>query len=187
VGVVLAGGASRRMGCPKAALRHPSGRTLLAEAVHRLRPWTRLQVVAGRPPGVVTGGALPVVSDPPGLRGPLAGIARAAQVFPAAYYLILAVDLPWARPERLVAAARRQPGRAAVARLPGGQWQPLAGLYPARRARAAMPALRQSGRRVMPWALAEAPLAVDGPWWVNINTPEEAAACLAGAAAGEWS
>lgn len=173
------------MGRAKGGLPHPAGRSLLMEGLRRLRPWTRVQVVAGCPPGERLPAAVPCVSDPPGLRGPLAGLARVAGAFPASYYLVLAVDMPWARPERLVAAARRFPGRAVIGRTPEGSWQPLAGLYPAARVRQALPELRRRGRRVMPWALAADPVPVTGPWWANVNTPEEARRHLGPAAVGE--
>jgi molybdopterin-guanine dinucleotide biosynthesis protein A len=173
------------MGRPKGRLRHPSGRTLLGEAVHRLRPWTRIQVVAGRGGGETAPAALPRLADPPGLHGPLAGIARVAGAFPAAYYLVLAVDLPRARPGRLMSVGRRFPGRAVIGQGPEGGWQPLAGLYPAAQARQALWTLRHRGRRVMPWALAGRPVPVRGPWWVNVNSPEEARIHLGPDAVGE--
>lgn len=180
MGVVLDGGASRRMGRPKADLSDASGRTLLTLALNRLRPWARVRVVAGRGGGQGPPPGIPWLSDPPGLHGPLAGVAAAVQGFPADYYLVLAVDLPRARPGLLVAAGRRHPGRAAVGRTRGGQWQPLAGLYPAVHARHALTLLRRGERRAVVWARSgpRPPVAVPGPWWVNVNTPEEAAHLL---------
>ena len=176
VGVVLAGGASRRMGRPKGRLLHPSGRSYLAEALHRLRPWTRVQVVAGHGPGEQVPAHVPWLRDPPGLNGPLAGIAAAVRAFPADYYLILAVDIPGARPERLVRWARRYPGRAVVGADPAGHLQPLAGCYPAAHVRQVWQRLRRGRRRARGWALAgsRAPLRLRGAAWRNLNTPLEA-------------
>lgn len=179
MGVVLAGGASRRMGRPKGGLRHPAGRrTLLGQALHRLHPLTAVRVVAGRGAGEQVPAAIPWLRDPPGLHGPLAGVAAAVAAFPADFYLILAVDMPRARPELLVREARRRPGRTVIGRDPDGAWQPLAGLYPARHARYALTLLRRGERRATVWAGAGAPAAVRGPWWVNVNRPEEAASLL---------
>ena len=164
------------MGRPKADLIGPDGRPLLSGALNRLHPWARVRVVAGQGPGKGPPPWVPWLRDPPGMHGPLAGIAAAVRRFPAEYYLILAVDLPWARPELLVAAGRRYPHRATVGRSPSGDWQPLAGLYPAAHARSALTLLRRGERRAGVWARSgpRPPIAVPGPWWVNVNTPEEA-------------
>jgi molybdopterin-guanine dinucleotide biosynthesis protein A len=170
------------MGRPKGQLAHPEGGTLIAAALRRLTPWVRLRVVAGRGPGEAVPAALPWLADPPGLHGPLAGVAAAVRDFPAAYYLVLAVDMPAARPDRLVSAARRHPGHAAIGQGPDGAWQPLAGLYPAEHARRAMTLLRRGERRATVWADSgpRPPVPVRGPWWANINTPAEADRFLAG-------
>ena len=57
-----------------------------------------------------------------------------------------------------------------------GDWQPLAGIYPAAHARSALTLLRRGERRAGVWACSgpRSPIAVPGPWWVNVNTPEEA-------------
>jgi len=171
------------MGRAKGGLAHPAGGTLLTAALARLRPWAAVRVVAGRGAGEAAPAGIPWLRDPPGLGGPLAGVAAAVRAFPADYYLVLALDLPRARPDLLVAAARRHPGRAVVGCTPEGRWQPLAGLYPAAHARRALDLLRRGERRATLWAAAGPwpPLALRGPWWVNINTPEEAARYLGGA------
>ncbi|MEF8792746.1 molybdenum cofactor guanylyltransferase [Thiohalorhabdus sp.] len=178
--MVLGGGGSRRMGRPKADLIDATGRPLMATALHRLWPWARVRVVAGQGPGQRPPPWVPWLRDPPGLCGPLAGVAAAVQAFPADYYLVLALDLPRARPDLLVDAGRRHPDRAVVGRTAEGAWQPLAGLYPAEHARGALRLLRRGQRRAISWALSgpRVPFAVPGPWWVNVNTPEEAARLL---------
>jgi molybdopterin-guanine dinucleotide biosynthesis protein A len=165
------------MGADKAGLPHPEGGTWLGRAVRVLRPWCRLTTVAGpwTPAGV------PRLADAPEGAGPLAGIAAAARAYPAArYLLVLAVDLPWAEPGRLVAAARRRPGRAVVGVAGGPNQrsvvQPLAGIYPAGHGRRAAQLLARGEARAMRWLQA-------GPWspvpaphypWHNANTPQEA-------------
>lgn len=154
---------------------------MLLSALHRLQPWVGVRVVAGRGSGRRPPPAIPWLRDPPGLRGPLAGLAAVVRAFPADYYLVLAVDMPWARPGSLVRTARRYPGRAVIGQTPDGAWQPLAGLYPAEHVRRALTLLRRGERRASVWARSGAlpPVRVPGPWWGNVNTPEEAA-CLLG-------
>jgi molybdopterin-guanine dinucleotide biosynthesis protein A len=170
------------MGTAKGGLAHPDGGTLLSVALHRLRPWARVRVVAGRGTGEQAPAGIPWLRDPPGLRGPLAGVAAAARAFPADYYLLLAVDMPAARPELLVAAARRRPGRTVIGQTPDGRWQPLAGVYPAAHVRRAWRLLRRGERRATVWAAEppRPPVGVRGPWWLNVNTPAEAAHHLPG-------
>lgn len=174
MGVVLAGGGSRRMGADKAALPHPDGGSWLDRARSALRPWCRLVAVAG--PWVPSG--VPRLVDAPEGAGPLAGVAAAARAYPAAgHLLVLAVDLPRAAPGRLVAAAQRRPGVAVVGHSQGRP-QPLAGCYPAAHARWAAYLLGRGEARARRWL-------ADGPWcsvpgpsspWHNANTPQEARA-----------
>jgi molybdopterin-guanine dinucleotide biosynthesis protein A len=90
VGVVLAGGASRRMGRDKAALEI-AGETLAASAARRLRAVCPRVAVADGGRGLVPG--LPSMPDGPG-DGPVAGILGAARDLPGHPLLVLACDLP---------------------------------------------------------------------------------------------
>jgi molybdopterin-guanine dinucleotide biosynthesis protein A len=90
VGVVLAGGASRRMGRDKALL-DLGGETLAAGAARRLAAVCTDVVVADRGRGAVSG--LPSLADGPG-RGPAAGLLGAADAWPGRPLLALACDLP---------------------------------------------------------------------------------------------
>lgn len=97
MGIVLAAGAGRRMGAPKASLRHPDGRTFATATAELL-------LAAGCSPVLVTlgtGQELPrgvvVVDVPDSSRGPGAGLARALRhplVEQADTVLITLVDLP---------------------------------------------------------------------------------------------
>jgi molybdopterin-guanine dinucleotide biosynthesis protein A len=98
VGVVLAGGASRRMGSDKALLT-VGGETLAARAAHRLLAVCSHVVVADGGRGLLPG--LPSVPDGPG-GGPAAGILGAAHACPGRPLLALACDLP-AVPSELLA------------------------------------------------------------------------------------
>jgi molybdopterin-guanine dinucleotide biosynthesis protein A len=90
VGVVLAGGASRRMGSDKALLT-VDGETLAARAARRLLAVCPHVVVADGGRGLLP--ALPSVPDGPGA-GPAAGILGAARACPGQPLLVLACDLP---------------------------------------------------------------------------------------------
>jgi molybdopterin-guanine dinucleotide biosynthesis protein A len=90
VGVVLAGGASRRMGRDKAALA-VDGETLAARAARRLLVVCPRVAIADGGRGLVPG--LPCLPDAPGA-GPAAGILGAAREWPGHPLLVLACDLP---------------------------------------------------------------------------------------------
>jgi molybdopterin-guanine dinucleotide biosynthesis protein A len=99
VGLVLAGGASRRMGRDKASLVL-GGETLAAAAARRLAAVCAEVAVADRGRATVPG--LPSIEDGPG-RGPAAGLLGAARRWPGRPLLALACDLP-AVPVPLLAA-----------------------------------------------------------------------------------
>ncbi len=90
MGIVLAGGRSRRLGLDKALVRF-GGETLVDRAVRRLRTCCDEVAVADRGRGLATTGeSLP---DGPGA-GPAAGILGAAARYPKRDLLVLACDLP---------------------------------------------------------------------------------------------
>jgi molybdenum cofactor guanylyltransferase len=76
IGLMLAGGLSRRMGGGDKALRLLGGRTLLERVIARLRPQVDALVLnANGDPARFAGFGLPVVADSvPDFAGPLAGI-----------------------------------------------------------------------------------------------------------------
>jgi molybdopterin-guanine dinucleotide biosynthesis protein A len=121
--VVLAGGASRRMGRDKATIEL-QGETLATRAVRLLGEICGEVVVADAGRRLVEGTAS--IPDGPG-RGPAAGILGAAQVFPGRQLLVLAVDLPRI-PVALLAEIAASSADLAIPRWSYGL-EPLCALY----------------------------------------------------------
>jgi molybdopterin-guanine dinucleotide biosynthesis protein A len=180
VGVVLAGGTSRRMGRDKALLP-VLGETLSSWAARRLAPVCAEVVVADQGRGLLPG--LPSLPDGPG-RGPAAGLLGAAAARPGRPLLVLACDLPAVPAGLLAEIAAAEDVDGAFPRWRGGI-EPLCALY----GPAALAALADRVRRGL-WALHDLPRAPGlsvrfldeaelvpfGPpeeVFLNLNTPED--------------
>jgi len=139
---VLAGGAGRRLGRPKADVRL-AGLTLVERAVEALAGRCSRIVVVSRPGVPLPALDAPVVHDRPGPDAPLAALATGLAALDAPDVLVLACDLPLAAPllDRLLAAP---PGVAAAA-AERGRPQPLCARYPRERTLAACERLLASG------------------------------------------
>ncbi|HZF12771.1 MAG TPA: molybdenum cofactor guanylyltransferase [Thermoanaerobaculia bacterium] len=124
VGVVLAGGASLRMGRDKATLPAPGG-SLPDRAALRLAGICPEVALADRGRGLVP--ELPSLADGPG-SGPAAGILGAAGAYPGRSLLVLACDLPEIPPALLAELARPSGFDWVVPRW-RGQLEPLCALY----------------------------------------------------------
>ncbi|MCJ1960964.1 molybdenum cofactor guanylyltransferase [Novosphingobium mangrovi (ex Hu et al. 2023)] len=169
LGVVLAGGQSRRFGTDKALARF-AGESLLERAVAQLQAWCDEVVVVGREDAPVA-----VLPDwPRAGMGPLAGLAgalRHAQEQAFASVLSAPVDCPLL-PEDLL--ARLSPAPAFLLD------QPVIGHWPVAAFAAADAILMGEGRRSMR-RLAESigarAVACEGTL-ANVNTPEDLAALL---------
>jgi molybdopterin-guanine dinucleotide biosynthesis protein A len=183
LGVVLVGGASRRMGIDKALLDW-AGRPLAAHVaaiVARVVP--RVVLIGGSGRGYERLGR-PWLPDPPGLagRGPLAGLVAALRVAPRV--LVVACDLPHLEPvhlARFLFVAGTAP--VAMPAFSGERREPLVGRY----GREALPAalrllatgsgrmtdlLAVNGARLVP-AGALGP-ASDVEWaFTNLNRPAD--------------
>lgn len=179
VGVVLAGGASRRMGWDKALSGLP------AMAAERLAAVCAEVAVADRGRGLLPG--LPSLPDGgPGPEpvgeggGPAAGILGAAAAYPGRPLLVLACDLPRVPVELLAELVSSGAWDWVVPRW-GRGLEPLCALY----APAALAILAEKGLRA-PHRLAEEDLAIRyleggdlarfGPpeeIFLNLNTPED--------------
>lgn len=173
--VILAGGEGRRMGGGKPQ-RRLGGRTLIEYAVERARSWSTEVAIALRTPDQVGGPDLPLLIDPPGLEGPLGGLASALG-FGRGTVLTIPCDAPFLPddlPDRLAAAL---PGHAAALAASGGRVHPVCGLWRTE-ALAQLPAYAASGRRsLIGFAEAIGFAAVEWPrcHFFNINSPEELA------------
>jgi molybdopterin-guanine dinucleotide biosynthesis protein A len=183
---VLAGGASRRMGVPKAAL--PYGRTtLLAHQAERLsKIFEDVFIVAKEAPGIDAGPSR-LLLDTSAVRAPIHGLVRALEEV-ADRVFVLAVDLPVVTAEVLRAIAQRGLASHAPAVLPwaDGRLQPLAAVWrssvlPAARRRIARGDLslhglaEDVGAEIFP---EETWRAIDpsGNSFANVNTIQEYAA-----------
>ncbi len=127
IGVVAAGGASRRMGTDK-ALMLIEGRSFLDHASSALDEACDRVVVAGRQEPA---GPWELIGDTaPHRRGPLAALEAVAARYPDEPLMLVGVDQPWLRAEtvrRLIDRFDALP----VVPVAGGFRQPLCAVYPA--------------------------------------------------------
>lgn len=127
---VMAGGRSSRMGRDKAFLQW-KGQRLIDRQVALLRSLAPDDIVVSGRAGIdyeLVG--VPVVCDDFQEAGPLAGLAALLRATTAPHILILAVDMPAMTSEMLGdIAGRRTAGCGVVPRI-GGDWEPLAAVYP---------------------------------------------------------
>ena len=127
--LVLAGGDSRRMGCPKAWVEVGGG-TLLRYVVQRLAPaFSEVMVSFGEPEQLIEPLPYRIVFDRKRSAGPLAGLE--AGLLAAKHDVVFAVacDMPYVTPEvaQVAVAAARGCG-AAIPRI-DGRAEPVCGAY----------------------------------------------------------
>lgn len=189
LGVILAGGLSRRMGGGDKALRPVAGRTALARVAGRLGPQCAAMVLsANGDAGRFAGAGLAVVPDGvPGFAGPLAGILAALDHAAAhrpdlADVASVAADTPFV-PRDLVQRllrARAEAGATLAIAASGGRRHPAIGLWPVALRAELRRALEAGERRVAafaerhPLALAAWPMEPVDPFF-NVNRPEDLA------------
>jgi len=188
VGVLLAGGLSRRMGGGDKSLRRLGGKTLLEHVIARLRPQVAALVLnANGDPKRFAQFGLPVAADSvPDFAGPLAGVLAGldwtAEHHPdCAHIVTVATDAPFL-PRDLV--ARLMDGMTAAGAdlacaASGDQQHPVIGLWPVRRRDELRHALIDEGiRKVDVWTgrckLATIEFSTDpiDPFF-NANRPED--------------
>ena len=194
VGLLLAGGQSRRMGGGDKALRLLGGRSLLERVIERLRPQTAALVLnANGDPRRFAGFGLPVVADSiADFAGPLAGILAgldwaAAHRPNCPVVASVATDAPFL-PEDLVSRLLQgmdTAGAELACAASGGQAHPVIGLWPVRLRDELRRAVVEEGvRKVDVWTaryrLATVPFADEVPGlgpgidpFFNANRPED--------------
>lgn len=179
-GVILAGGAGRRMGGVDKATLRLAGRSLVAHAVDRLEPQVeRLAISANGDPARLSALGLPVLADAQS-QGPLSGVLAAldwAAPFGATAVVTAAVDTPFFPGDlvpRLIMAS--DPSGIALARS-GGNDHPTFGLWPVT-LRDDLRVFLASGVKASVRAFADARGAAradfpDDGSFLNLNTPED--------------
>ena len=194
IGVLLAGGQSRRMGGGDKALRLLGGSTLLERVIKRLRPQVDALVLNanGDPTRFVDFG-LPVVPDSvPDFAGPLAGVLAgldwaAARRPDCTFVVSVATDAPFLPPNlvvRLVEGVGRN-GSALACAASGGRSHPVFGLWPVRLREDLRRAVIEEGvRKVDQWTARYRLVTIpfdDRPIdpFFNVNRPEDFAAAEA--------
>ncbi|MDX2264353.1 MAG: molybdenum cofactor guanylyltransferase MobA [Hyphomicrobiales bacterium] len=194
VGVVLAGGLSRRMGGGDKGLLDLAGASLIARVIERLRPQVGAMVVnANGDPARLARFGLPIAPDATAdfagpLSGVLAGMAWAREHRPAARWVATAAcDTPFF-PETFVAdclaaVGERHTAIALAASSDGAH--PVFGLWPTALAGDLERALERGVRKVLDWTNAHptvevrfGPVVLPGghadPFF-NANTPADLA------------
>lgn len=191
LGLLLAGGGSRRMGGGDKCLRRLRGTTLLQRVIDRAAPQVAglLLSANGDPSRFATFG-LPVVADDPGpagepigpLGGILAGMEWAARHRPDLSWIAsLPTDTPFL-PGDLVARLAEELARAEIIQAASRGWtHHLVGLWPVRLAAELREAITTGGtRRVQDWVASRRRACVtfvgEPDPFLNLNRPEELAA-----------
>ncbi len=189
IGVLLAGGLSRRMGGGDKTLLQLGGKPILSHVIARLAPQVDALVLnANGDPSRFAGYGLPVVPDVvEGFAGPLAGVLTgldyARDHHPeTAWIVTAATDAPFL-PRDLVArllAAVEDAGADLACASSGGRAHPVIGLWPVRLAEDLRAAMADGVRKVDIWTarhrLVEVPFAADpvDPFF-NANRPDDLA------------
>lgn len=193
VGVLLAGGQSRRMGGGDKCLRNLGGRPMLAGIIERLRPQVSEMVIsANGDPDRFAQFDLPVIADPiGGYAGPLVGVLAGLQWLAASgaegvtHIATIPTDAPFFPSDlvgQLQVAQDGKPDRVVLA-ASDGRTHPVCGLWPVSLAGDLEAALRNGTRKVLDWTDLHdtviqpfAMVSVDGreidPFF-NTNRPED--------------
>ena len=192
VGLLLAGGQSRRMGGGDKGLQDIAGKPMLAHVLERLQPQVGAMVLnANGDPERFAPFGLPVVADTlDGFVGPLAGILAgmrwaAAHAPLARYVASVSTDAPFVPRDlvqKLGEALRASSGSIALARS-NGELHPVIGLWPVVLADDLEAELKAGVRKVLRWTDKHGTLGVDFPPeeiggqnvdpFFNANTPDE--------------
>ena len=136
--IILAGGESRRMGRPKAALPWDTGTgantTVIGAVAMALLPLFRRTLVVARDPAGLHGLGLvelgvDVLTDDREAQGPLAGLVRGLSASDAPWCFLAGCDMPLLRPEVIRRMALELHCWDAIAARIGGRLQPFHAFY----------------------------------------------------------
>ncbi|WP_375174453.1 molybdenum cofactor guanylyltransferase MobA [Pseudooceanicola sp.] len=185
--VILAGGASRRMGGMDKGLMLLANRPLLAHVIDRIAPQTTaLALNTNGPAGDYVRFGLPILPDAlPDRPGPLAGVLTAidwALGQGAECVVTVPADTPFLPGDllpRLMLAAETATGAPVLAQS-AGRLHPVVGLWPVAWRDTLAEALQAGTRRMMEFAESAGATAVAFPAtdpdpFFNVNTPEDLA------------
>lgn len=177
-GLILAGGAGRRMGGADKGWIHHQGKPLVEHVFERVAPQVdQVLISANRNLDRYAALGVPVLADGDAdFRGPLAGIEAGLRHAAAGWLLCVPCDSP-ALPDDL--ARRLHAGlagsRAAVVTL-AGRWQPVFCLLHTSLADSLSAYLARGDRKVASWLESVDARAVDfsdeAPAFANLNSPE---------------
>lgn len=187
VGLILAGGLSRRMGGGDKPLAMLGGRTILSRVTGRLASQVEMLLLNANGEAARLGSTLTVVPDampdhPGPLAGLLAGLDHVAANRPGAEWVLAApADCPFLPPDLAERLLARRDGAPAAIAASGGRSHPVVGLWrvssrgPLRRALEG--GERRAGRfaEIAEAARVEWPVEPYDPFF-NINTPDDLAA-----------
>ncbi|MEC9369097.1 MAG: molybdenum cofactor guanylyltransferase MobA [Pseudomonadota bacterium] len=192
IGVLLAGGRSRRMGGGDKCLLPLGGKPMIAHVIDRLRPQVKgLVLNANGDPARFEKLALPVVADPvEDFAGPLAGVLAgldwACAHHPQARWIVTAAtDTPFFPSDMVVRLLKATGGKYPAIALASsqGRLHPVFGLWPTALAGDLRDALQAGTRKVLDWVdrhpryeVEFGPVTVGGqdtdPFF-NANDPQE--------------
>ena len=133
---VLAGGASKRLGSPKALLELAGGGTILEHVAKVAASVAQEVVILGQPPLVPPAlGSVPILPDAKADCGPMAGLCSLLEYAAPHWGLLLACDQPALEAsvlERLLRTAEEEPDADAVAfasQIAHDTWEACCALY----------------------------------------------------------
>lgn len=178
IGIVLAGGESRRFGSPKAFAEY-EGRFFYEYAMDALAPHCTETVIVARPEHADRfPDTLPVIGDLPTYagHGPLVGILSAMEAIESDWYAVLPCDVPFADSRIFdVLLSHRADGIETIALEAEGKLHPLLSIWNCRSASRIREALRTSSRSVRPlidtWADGSRLLEEEPAIFNNVNRP----------------
>ncbi len=175
LGVILAGGSSRRMGTDK-ALVEIAGRQMIDCVIAPLAAVCERVIVVGRPPGWLGMEAIPDLE--PERKGPLSGLVAAMTAYPDHRLMVVGVDQPWLL-RRTVEELSLRVGDFPAVPVDGGSRQTLCACYPSGLTALAGEELENDGSiqslldrvsfdPITDWA----EWGEDGRSWFSVDTPE---------------